>query len=102
MTQKRSKPVVAHMDIRKLKPEPKTNLPSLSKAKLEALIEEAIVDAYGEEEQKVGLLTHVAGASCAAFFGEHLRRGGHSGEGGYDPRWSGCGGLPARRSQAED
>ena len=57
MTQKRSKPVVAHMDIRKLKPEPKTNLPSLSKAKLEALIEEAIVDAYGEEEQKVGLLT---------------------------------------------
>jgi hypothetical protein len=45
------------MDIRKLKPEPKTNLPSLSKAKLEALIEEAIVDAYGEEEQKVGLLT---------------------------------------------
>jgi hypothetical protein len=57
MTQKRSKPVVAHMNIRKLKPEPKTNLPSLSKAKLEALIEEAIVDAYGEEEQKVGLLT---------------------------------------------
>jgi hypothetical protein len=45
------------MNIRKLKPEPKTNLPSLSKAKLEALIEEAIVDAYGEEEQKVGLLT---------------------------------------------
>jgi hypothetical protein len=45
------------MDIRKLKPEPKTNLPFLSKAKLEALIEEAIVDAYGEEEQKVGLLT---------------------------------------------
>jgi hypothetical protein len=57
MKQKRNKPVVAHMDIRKLKPEPKTNLPSLSKAKLEALIEEAIVDAYGEEEQKVGLLT---------------------------------------------
>ena len=45
------------MDIRKLKPEPDMNLPSLSKAKLEALIEEAIVDAYGEEEQKVGLLT---------------------------------------------
>jgi hypothetical protein len=57
MKQKRNKPVVAHMDIRKLKPEPKTSLPSLSKAKLEALIEEAIVDAYGEEEQKVGLLT---------------------------------------------
>ena len=47
MTQKHSKPVVGHMDIRKLKPEPDTNLPSLSKAKLEALIEEAVVDAYG-------------------------------------------------------
>jgi hypothetical protein len=57
MTQKQSKPVVVHMDIRKLKPEPETNLPSLSKAKLEALIEEAVVDAYGDDEQKVGLLT---------------------------------------------
>ena len=57
MTQKRSTPVVVHMDIRKLKPEPETNLPSLSKAKLEALIEEAVVDAYGDYEQKVGLLT---------------------------------------------
>lgn len=57
MTQKRSEPVVVHMDIRKLKPEPQTNLPSLGKAKLEVLIEEAIVDAYGEGEQKVGLLT---------------------------------------------
>ena len=45
------------MDIRKLKPEPETNLPSLSNAKLEALIEEAVVDAYGEDEQIVGLLT---------------------------------------------
>src|SRR5665213_1970893 len=51
------KPVVVHMDIRKLKPDPETNLPSLSKAKLEALVDEAIVDAYGEAEQKVGLLT---------------------------------------------
>ena len=57
MTQKQSKPVVVHMDIRKLKPEPETNLPSLSKAQLEALIEEAVVDAYNEDEQKVGLLT---------------------------------------------
>ena len=55
MTPKQSKAVVVHMDIRKLKPEPETNLPSLSKAKLEALIEEAIVDAYGEEEQNVWL-----------------------------------------------
>ena len=59
MTPKQSKPIVVHMDIRKLKPEPKTNLPSLSKAKLEALIEDAIVDAYGEDEQKVGLLTMI-------------------------------------------
>ena len=57
MTQKHSKAVVVHMDIRKLKPEPETNLPSLCKAKLEALIEEAVVDAYSEDEQKVGLLT---------------------------------------------
>lgn len=39
------------------KPEPETNLPKLNKAKLEALVEEAIVDAYGDEEQKVGFLT---------------------------------------------
>ena len=57
MTQERSKPVVVHMDIRKLKPEPETNLPLLRKIKLEALIEEAVVDAYGEDEQKVGQLT---------------------------------------------
>jgi len=57
MAERSSKPVVVHMDIRKLKPEPGTNLPSLGKAKLEALIEEAVVDAYGEDEQKVGLLT---------------------------------------------
>jgi hypothetical protein len=57
MTQKQSKPVVVHMDIRKLEPEPETNLPSLTKAKLEALIEESVVDAYGDNEQKVGLLT---------------------------------------------
>jgi len=47
------------MDIRKLKPEPETNLPSLSKAKLEALIEEAIVDAYGDEEQIGGFFTMI-------------------------------------------
>ena len=57
MTQECSKPVLVHMDIRKLKPEPDMNLPSLSKAKLEALIEEVIVDAYNEDEQNVGLLT---------------------------------------------
>ena len=57
MTQECSKPVLVHMDIRKLKPEPDMNLPSLSKAKLEALIEEVIVVAYNEDEQNVGLLT---------------------------------------------
>ena len=59
MTPKQSKPLVVHMDIRKLKPEPETNLPVLSKTKLEALIEEAVVDAYNEDEQKVGLLTMI-------------------------------------------
>ena len=59
MTRKHSKPVVVHMDIRKLKPELKTKLPSLSKTKLEALIEEAVVDAYGKEEQTVGFLTMI-------------------------------------------
>ena len=48
MTRKHSKPVVVHMDIRKLKLEPETNLSSLSKAKLDALIEEAVGDAYGD------------------------------------------------------
>lgn len=51
MTQKSKKPVVFHMDVRKLKGKPDKNLPSFSKAKLEKLIEEAVVDAYGEEEQ---------------------------------------------------
>ena len=54
---KGDKLVIVHMDIRKLKPDPETNLPALSKAKLEALIDEATVDAYGEGEQKVGLLS---------------------------------------------
>jgi hypothetical protein len=59
MTQERSKPVVVHMDIRKLKQESKSNQPSLSKAKLEALIEEAVVDAYGDEEQAGGFFTMI-------------------------------------------
>jgi hypothetical protein len=59
MTPKQSKAVVVHMDIRKLKPELKTKLPSLSKTKLEALIEEAVVDAYGKEDQTVGFLTMI-------------------------------------------
>jgi len=57
MPQKNNKPVVVQMDVRKLKGYPDTNLPSFSKAKLEKLIEEAVVDAYGEEEQAVGFLT---------------------------------------------
>jgi hypothetical protein len=47
------------MDIRKPKPAPETFLPSLSKAKLESLIEEAIVDAYGDEEQTGGFFTMI-------------------------------------------
>jgi hypothetical protein len=57
MTQKNNKPFVVHMDVRKLKREPDTNLSSFSKAKLEKLIEEAVVDAYGEEEQVGGFFT---------------------------------------------
>jgi hypothetical protein len=45
------------MGVRKLKPKPGINLPPISKAKLEELIEEATVDAYNEEEQTVGFLT---------------------------------------------
>lgn len=60
MTQKKRKPVVVvHMDVRKLKPEPETNLPSVSKARLERLVAEAVVDAYTEQEQAVGLLTMI-------------------------------------------
>jgi hypothetical protein len=49
------------MDIRKLKrkPETTTQLPSLSKTKLEALIEDAVVDAYGEDEQTGGFFTMI-------------------------------------------
>jgi hypothetical protein len=57
MTQENNKPVHVRMDVRKLKPELKTNLPSLSKTKLEKLIAEAVVDAYNEQEQTVGFLT---------------------------------------------
>jgi hypothetical protein len=57
MTQQNKKPVVVHMDGRKLKREPDTKLPLFSKAKLEKLIEEAVVDVYGEEEQVGGFFT---------------------------------------------
>jgi hypothetical protein len=49
--------VVLHL--RKLKGESGTNLPSLSKARLKELIEQAIVDAYGEEEQVGGFFTMI-------------------------------------------
>ena len=58
MTQKQGKTLVVHVD-RKLKLKPETNLPFLSKAKLETLIEEAIVDAYGDEEQIGGFFTMI-------------------------------------------
>ena len=59
MTQKQSKRAVVQLDIRKLKRKPEANLPSLSKARLEALIEEAVVDAYGDEEQTGGFFTMI-------------------------------------------
>src|ERR1700730_18839407 len=57
MTHQNNKDVVVHMDVRKRKGKPDTNLPLYSKAKLEKLIEEAVVDAYGEEEQVGGFFT---------------------------------------------
>ena len=45
------------MGVRKLKPKPGITLPPISKAKLKQLIEEAVVDAYDDEEQTVGFLT---------------------------------------------
>ena len=57
MTQQNKKPVGVHMDGRKLKREPDTKLKLFSKAKLEKLNEEAVVDAYGEEEQVGGFFT---------------------------------------------
>lgn len=59
MTQKQGKRAVVQLDIRKLKRRPEANLPSLSKARLEALIEEALVDAYGDEEQTGGFFTMI-------------------------------------------
>jgi len=59
MTQKQGKPMVVHVGSRKLKPKPKTNLPSLSKAKLDSLLQEAVVDAYGDEEQTGGFFTMI-------------------------------------------
>src|SRR5207237_10114262 len=49
MTKRSSRPAVLHL--RKLKGESGIYLPSLSKARLKELIEQASVDAYGEEEQ---------------------------------------------------
>jgi hypothetical protein len=57
MTKRNNRPAVLHL--RKLKGEPGTNLPSLSKARLKELIEQAIVDAYGEEEQVGGFFTMI-------------------------------------------
>jgi hypothetical protein len=57
MTKRNSRPAVLHR--RSLKGESRTNLPSLSKARLKELIEEAVVDAYGEEEQVGGFFTMI-------------------------------------------
>src|ERR1017187_3032025 len=59
MAQEKSKLVKPNTGIRKLKQESKANFPSLSKAKLEALVEEAVVDAYGDEEQTGGFFTMI-------------------------------------------
>jgi len=57
MTKQNSRRAVLHL--RKLKGESGINLPSLSKARLKELIEEAIVDAYVEGEQAGGFFTMI-------------------------------------------
>ena len=57
MTRRNSGPTILHL--RKMKGESGTNLPSLSKARLKELIEQAIVDACGEEEQVGGFFTMI-------------------------------------------
>jgi hypothetical protein len=57
MTKRSGRPAVLHL--RKGKGESGINLPSLSKARLKELIEQAIVDAYGEEEQVGGFFTMI-------------------------------------------
>jgi len=56
MTKRSSRPEVLHL--RKLKSESGTDLISLRKARKE-LIEQAIVDAYGEEQQVAGFFTMI-------------------------------------------
>ncbi len=57
MTKRSSRRAVLHL--RKLKGESGINLASLSKARLKELIEQAIVDAYCEEEQVNGFFTMI-------------------------------------------
>jgi Calcium binding len=57
MTKRNSRRTVLHL--RKLKGESGISLPSLSKARPKGLIEQAIVDAYGEEEQAGGFFTMI-------------------------------------------
>lgn len=58
MTQKRGTRAGVRVDICKLKRKA-ANLPSLSRARLEALIEDALADAYGDEEQTGGFFTMI-------------------------------------------
>ncbi len=57
MRRRTRRPAVLHL--RKLKAGPGTNVPSLSRARLMQLIEEAVLDAYTEEDQAVGFLTMI-------------------------------------------
>ena len=55
MKKQNSRPAIRHM--RKPKSNPKANPTSLTKARLKDLIEQAVMDAYGEEEQVGGFFT---------------------------------------------
>jgi hypothetical protein len=51
----------------------KPALPSLGKRRLDELVEEATIDAYGESEQRVGLLTMLEEHLAVPFTTEMLR-----------------------------
>jgi hypothetical protein len=57
MPKKNNKSAVVRKNSRKLKPKAATSTPAINPAQLNEMIQEAVVDAYGEEEQTGGFLT---------------------------------------------
>jgi hypothetical protein len=97
MTKRNTRPAVAHMQ--KLKAEPRTNLPSLSKARLKELIEEAAVDAYGEEEQAGGFFTVIEEPLALPFRVKVLGVDADVEKSRHDARRPNCCHLPSRQKR---